>query len=175
MLHLRVRRPDGNLVELLISDLAGEQFERVREGRALVAELPWATRADRVVVLVDGAALERPGESEIAITRAERLLLALQTSDTLRENARIALVLTKADALGDAGEQALARHETPLADIARRLDPEATWIRTAALPSGSDPDGLGALVAWLCGADRPRSTPSPREAQTRRAIESFQA
>jgi hypothetical protein len=175
MLHLRMRRPDGNLVELLLSDLAGEQFERVREGRALVAELPWATRADRVVVLVDGAALERPGESEIAVTRAERLLLALQTADSVRASARIALVLTKADALGDAGEQALARHETPLADIARRLDPEATWIRTAAPPSGSDPDGLGALVAWLCGSDRPRSTPSPREAQTTRAIESFQA
>ena len=175
MLHLRMRRPDGNLIELLLSDLAGEQFERIREGRALVAELPWATRADRVVVLLDGAALEEPGESEIAVTRAERLLLSLQTSDALRASARIALVLTKSDALGETGEQALARHETPLAQIARRLDPEATWIRTAALHSGADPDGLGALMAWLCGADRPREAQAPHEAQATRAIESFQA
>lgn len=175
MLHLRVRGPEGKLVELLLSDLAGEQFERVREGRSLLAELPWAARADRVVVLVDGAALDAPGESEVAVTRAERLLLALQTSGAVRASARIALVLTKADRLGGSGEQALARHETPLAELARRLDPEATWIRTAALGSAAEPDGLGAFLAWLCGADRPRGVPQPQEALPARAIETFQA
>lgn len=126
-------------------------------------------------MLVDGAALGTPGESEIAATRAERLLLALETSGALRKSARIALVLTKADALGDAGEQALARHESPLADIARRTDPEATWVRTAALGSGGDPDGLGALVAWLCGEDRARPAEHPDEARATRAIMGFRA
>jgi hypothetical protein len=173
LLHLRVRRPDGILVELLISDLAGEQFERVREGRPLLAELPWAARSDCAVVLVDGAALGTPGESEIAVTRAERLILALQASGAVRESARIALVLTKGDALGSSGEQALARHETPLAEIARRLDPEATWLRTAALGAGDD--GLSALLAWLCVEDRPRPALPPSEVPATRAIESFQA
>jgi hypothetical protein len=175
LLHLRVRRPDGVLVELLISDLAGEQFERVREGRPLLAELPWAARADRAVVLVDGAALGTPGESEIAITRAERLILALQTAGAVRESARLALVLTKGDMLGSSGEQALSRHEGPLAEIARRLDPEATWIRTAALGASGDGDGLSALLAWLCAEDRPRTPPPPPESPAIRAIESFQA
>jgi hypothetical protein len=155
LLHLRVRRPDGELVELLLSDVAGEQFERVREGRSLRAEIPWGVRADRFVIVVDGEALSRPGESEIEVTRAERLLRSLQTASAVRERARVALVLTKADTLSSAGESAVARHESPLADVARESDPEATWIRTAALaPAGADPQGLGALTAWLCSADR---------------------
>jgi hypothetical protein len=174
-LHVRMRRSGGELVELLISDLAGAQFERVREGRPLLAELPWAGRLDRAVVLVDGAALASPSESEVAITRAERLVHALQTARVVRESARIALVLTKCDALGAVGEQALARHESPLAELARQTDPEATWIRTAALGSGSDPDGLGALMSWLCGEDR-AVTPAPgREEIPTRAIASFRA
>jgi hypothetical protein len=176
LLHLRVRRPDGERVELLLADLSGEQFERVREGRSLSAELPWAARLDRAIVVVDAQALARQGESEIAITRAQRLVLALQTSSAVRDSARIALVLTKADALGSAGEQALARHESPLAEIARQSDPEATWIRTAALANGTgEPDGLGALIAWLCGDDRPATAPEAPAVALTRSIATFRA
>lgn len=174
LLHLRVRRPDGERIELLLADLSGEQFERVREGRSLSAEIPWAARLDRAIVVVDAQALARPGESEIAITRAQRLLLALQSAGAVRDSARIALVLTKADALGIAGEQALARHESPLVAIARECDPEATWIRTAALANGSgDPDGLGALIAWLCGDDRPPTPPEAPAVPLTRSIATF--
>jgi len=176
LLHLRVRRPDGERVELLLSDLAGEQFERVREGRSLAAEIPWAARLDRAIVVIDGAALGPPGESEIAVTRSQRLVLALRSSGVVREHARIALVLTKADALGPAGEQALARHEAPLAASAREADPEATWIRTAALAgTEGEPDGLGALTAWLCSDDRPRSPLPAPELELARAIATFRA
>lgn len=176
LLHLRVRRPDGARVELLLSDLSGEQFERVREGRSLTAEIPWAARLDRAIVVVDSQVLARPGESEIAITRAQRLVLALETSAAVRESARIALVLTKADALGSVGEQALARHESPLAAVARKSDPEATWIRTSALASASgDPDGLGALIAWLCGDDRPLAPAQAPQVPLTRSIATFRA
>jgi hypothetical protein len=174
LLHLRVRRPDGERVELLLSDLAGEQFERVREGRPLRAEIPWAARADRFVIIVDGEALSRAGESEIAVTRVERLLRSLQTASAVRERARVALVLTKADTLSAAGESAVARHESPLADVARESDPEATWIRTAALaPAGADPQGLGALTAWLCGTDRSQAPVPGLEAAAPRSIAAF--
>jgi hypothetical protein len=174
LLHLRVRRPDGERVELLLSDLAGEQFERVREGRSLRAEIPWAARADRFVIVVDGEALSRAGESEIAVTRAERMLRSLQTASAVRERARVALVLTKADTLSAAGESALARHESPLADVARESDPEATWIRTAALaPAGSDPQGLGALTAWLCSADRSQAPAPDLDVAAPRSVAAF--
>jgi hypothetical protein len=169
-----MRRPDARLVELLLSDLAGQQFERVREGRPLLTEIPWSGRVDRAVVLVDGAALARAGESEIAITRAERLVLALHTSGAIRDSARIALVVTKADALGSSGEQALARHESPLAELARQSDPQATWIRTTALGATGDPNGLGALGTWLCSDDRARPSAPASEAVITRAIAGFQ-
>ena len=93
----------------------------------------------------------------------------------VRESARLALVLTKSDALGAVGEQALARHESRVAELARQTDPEATWIRTAALGSGSDPDGLGALMGWLCGDDRVPTPVPGREEPPTRAVASFRA
>jgi hypothetical protein len=165
LLHLRMCRPDGRRVELLISDMSGEQFERVREGRPLVDEIPWASHGDRFAILVDGATLGRQGESEIAITQAQRLLFSLQSSRAVRESARVALVITKADLLDIAGEQAVRRHEAPLLEAAREADPEAVLIRTAAMPAAvEDVRGLGELLGWLCSDDRRRpGEPAPEE------------
>ncbi|HLW95558.1 MAG TPA: hypothetical protein VKS25_09290 [Solirubrobacteraceae bacterium] len=174
-LHLRIRRPDGKLIELLLSDLAGAQFEPVREGRSSLAGLPGAARVDRAIVVVDGATLGVQGHSEVAVTRAERLLFALQTGGAFRDTARIALVVTKADAVAEAGERALARHEVPLATLARQTDPEATWIRTAALAADGGPQGLGALLSWLCIDDRPREPARASEVASARSIASFRA
>jgi hypothetical protein len=176
VLHLRVHRPDGVRVELLVSDLAGEQFERVREGRPLLDEIRWAARADRFAVVVDGKALSLRGESEIAVTRAQRLLLALRASNAVRDTARVALVVTKADALGDVGEQALARHEPALLDIAREADPDPRWIRTAAAGrGGAEPVGLGDFVAWLCADDRPQPVMPDFDGLPTRSIAAFHA
>jgi hypothetical protein len=176
VLHLRVRRPDGRRVELLISDLAGEHFERVREGRPLPDELPWVRRADRFVVVLDGEALSRPGQSEIAVTRARRLLLALQASTAVRESARVAVVVTKCDALDETGAAALARHEGDLLEVARGSDPEAICVRTAAVAyARAERQGLGELIGWLCSNDRPRRPLPVPAVPTKRSIAAFRA
>jgi hypothetical protein len=174
LLHLRVRRPDGRRVELLLWDLAGEQFEHVREGRRLVDELPWAARVDRFVVVLDAKALSLRGGSEIAVTRAQRLLLALQASQVVRDTARVAVLVTKGDMLTDAGEQALARHEPALLEVARESDSDAVCIRTGPRDLG-DPHGLGDLITWLCRDDRPQSPLPVHEVQPRRSIAAFRA
>ena len=175
LLHLRVRRPDGRRVELLLSDLAGELFERVREGRRLVDELPWAPRADRFIVLLDGAALSTPGGSEIAVTRARRLLLSLQAPGVVRDSARVAVVVTKADTLSEAAGSALGRHEPDLLALARDCDPEAIVVRTAAIANAREKrQGLGELVSWLCLNDRPRAAAVPEETPGR-AVALFRA
>ncbi len=176
LLHLRVRRPDGRRVELLISDLAGAHFERVREGRPLLEELQWARRADRFAVVLDAEALSQPGESEIVVTRSRRLLVALAASGAVRESARVALVLTKSDRLTAAGAKALARHEDDLLQLARRSDPEAGWVRTAAIAlARSERQGLGELVSWLCLNDRPRPPAPVPSVAPGRSIAAFRA
>ena len=176
VLHLRVRRPDGARVELLLSDLAGEQFERVREGRFLLDEVPWARRPDRFVIVVDAKALSLPGESEVVATRAQRLLRALQASTAVRDSARVAVVITKADALSHAGQKALERHEPALLAVARESDSEAVWLRVAAVPGdGSPPQGLGELITWLCSDDRPQIATAVREVAPQRSIATFRA
>ena len=175
-LHLRVRRPDGRRVELLLGDFAGSEFERIREGQPLLGVLPWARRGDRFIVVLDGAELSLPGESEIVVTRARRLLLALEASQVVRETARVALVLTKADELNDAGARALARHEGDLLLLARRCDSEAISVRTEALAlAGGERHGLGELIAWLCQNDRPRPPLPVPELAPGRSIAAFRA
>ena len=98
-LHLRMQRPDGALRELLLADVTGEHFERIREGTELVDELPWAARVDRFLVLVDGKGFATPGMREVILTRARRQILALRRSQAVSRTARVAIALTKLTAV----------------------------------------------------------------------------
>jgi hypothetical protein len=154
LLHMRVRSPAGELVDLVFADLGGAVFERVREGRPLLQELPLAAHGDRFIVVVDGEALSTPGESEIAATRAMRQILALRGSGAVRASARIAIAVTKADAVTAAGERAIRRHEPHLLFSARGIDSETTSVRTALPDLVPEPPGLAELVRWLCAGER---------------------
>ena len=176
VLHLRVRRPDGRRVELLLADLSGERFERVREGRPLLEELPWAARADRFAVVLDAQTLSLPGESEIVATRARRLLAGLHASGVVRDSARVAVVVTKSDTLNESSASALARHEPDLLELARRSDPEAICVRTTAVAlARAERQGLGEWITWLCLNDRPRTPPAVLELAPGRSIATFRA
>ena len=163
VLHLRVRRPDGRRVELLLADLAGEQFERVREGRPLLGRAAvGAARRPLRRSCSTRSALSVPGESEIAVTRARRLLLgAAGLGGGARERAR-----------GDRGDQvrrarrdaARRRWRATRATCSRRRAGR-TPRRSACAPRPSrtrapSARGSGSWVSWLCGNDRPR-TPLP--------------
>lgn len=160
VLDLRMRRPDGELVELLLADVGGGVFKRVRQGRPLLQEVPWAMHADRFLVTLDAAALSVPGGSETAVTRALRQLLALRSSGVVRATARVALVLTKADALTASGERALSRHEPNLLAHAAALDPHPCFARVARSPEAEGAAGMGELIAWLCSGERREQPPA---------------
>jgi hypothetical protein len=174
LLHLRVRRPDSRRVELLIADLEGARFARVRDGRPLVEQISWAGRIDRFIVVLDGVAISTPGESEIAASRTRRLLLALRTASVVRPTARVALVVTKTSELTATGRATLARHEPDLVEIARGCDPEALSVHTTALTPGGR-EGFGELISWLCGNDRPRPVLPVAVVSPGRAIAAFVA
>jgi len=171
VVHLRVTRPDRERVELLLSDLTGEQFERIRKGRPLLEELPWAGRADRFAVLIDGLTLSQPGHSEVPLSRAQRQLQALQASRAVRPTARVAVLVTQADAITDQGQQALERHKPSLTQLAQAIDPEAVWLTSAAVPhDGSWPSGLEDVITWLCSDDRRLEPRALRLPEVTRAI-----
>ena len=162
LLHLRIARPDLRLVELLLADYSGEHFERIRQGAELLEELPWAGRADRLVVFLDGAAIgSGGGELELALNHACRQLLALESAGGIAPTARLAIALVKDDLHSDDALKAAQPRVDHMLQIARNLDPEAELVAIAARPAnGSDPWGLDGFIKWLALDDRAAQIPS---------------
>lgn len=176
-LHLRVRRPDGRLVELLLADVTGEHFRNIREGTRLDDELSWTERVDRFLVLVDGQAFAQPESREVTVTRTQRLLHALAESGQIAPSSRVAVVLAKEDLLDEAARQCYATAERDLLEIARTVDASAAAWRTAARPSDlSAPRGLGRMLDWVAGVDRAVAVAAPAVApRPTRAMSRFQS
>jgi Double-GTPase 2 len=154
LLHIRVARPDGQVLELLFADYSGERYEHIREGAAAEIELPWAPRADRIMLVVNGAALGASDTREIETDRALRLLYALRAGPLVRSGTRIAVVLARDD---EVDSEALAISRPRLDAIlvtARDLDPDAVLLRIAARPkNGDSPHGFEELLEWVCADD----------------------
>lgn len=154
-LHLRIQRPGGSLCELLFADITGEHFERIREGTPLLEELPWAERADRFLVILDGIGYATPGEREIVLNRAQRQIYALRNSNAVNETSRVAIALTKIDQLSDANFARFSREKDSLLADVQCIDDQATSLLIAARPADGTPArGMDKLIEWLCCDDR---------------------
>jgi hypothetical protein len=154
-LHLRVKRADGVVRELLFADYAGEHFRSIREGTPLVEELQWAGRVDRFLLVIDGEAFDNPETREVSVTRSMRLLYALGNFPGRSDSCRLAVLLTKEDALRQANLEEYSEVETTLLVRARMIDPEAVTIRVAARPKDeAQTRGLSTLIEFLSMDDR---------------------
>jgi len=159
-LHLRIRRGDGRMVELLLSDFAGEHFTRIREGTELADELEWASRVDRFVVVIDGKAFNpSAGSMENALNRTSRLLAALERlQQTLplvgRPRPRLLLLLAKDDSIAPETRTGIEQALDQLLVIGRRVDAGCELLRVAARPTnGVSAYGLVELGEWLTDVD----------------------
>ena len=169
-LHLRIQRPDGLLRELLFGDITGEHFERIREGRALLDELPWAARVDRFLLILDGKGYKTPGEREIVLNRLRRQIFAIRNSEAVNATARVAIALTKLDELSEEDRDRFSDEEKLLLSEVQSIDNQASSFLIAARPADGTPaQGLDSLIQWLCtddrlekGAQAGRPTPSSR-------------
>jgi hypothetical protein len=175
-LHLRVSPSAGRVVELLLSDFAGEHFVRIREGTALEDELPWAGRADRFVVVLDAKAATSPGEGEVVVTRTERLLHALDGASDVVGSRRLALVVAKDDAVEDERRDGLSLTIERLQKSAHRFDPGTSVIHVAARPAhGVAPYGLDSLLQWLAADSEVTPSVLHEAATPARAFARFRA
>jgi len=146
-LHLRTRHSQFGTTDVLLSDMTGERFERIRKGRELLDEFAFASRVDLFLVLIDGGAFADREMQETTENYAGRLLDALARSPELDDQAHVCIVLTKQDLLNDAAVAAYEQVEANLLRRARRADARARALRTAARPDGEDsPVGLEAVM-----------------------------
>jgi hypothetical protein len=146
LLHLALAQEDP--LHLFLADIPGEVFRRLADNQIDATEIRWLPRADKVVLLVDGARLCDEGARSTAIVRARQLLERIGPLGLPATETRLALLVTKWDLV--AGDRAALEYWSPreqelLADV-RALDPQAPALR---MWVGGSEDGIAALRAWL--------------------------
>lgn len=89
----------GEVLTLLIADRAGEEYLVVSHDVANAEPLFEVRRADTLVVLIDGARLTDAKERHNVRAEIEGIIQGLQDGDALNGRQRLAIVLTKKDAV----------------------------------------------------------------------------
>ncbi len=157
----------GKLVSLLLGDRAGEEYRDAADDVTIVATFLEVSRADTLTVLVDGERLLDAGARHNVRGDVVMLLQSLQDGDGLRAPSRLALVLTKIDAVRQAHqmERALRDFDALISDIRRlfgTMFEEIIPFHVAASPkSNAIPRGTGLpdlLTFWLKPPPPPQST-----------------
>jgi hypothetical protein len=136
--------------DLLITDLQGEVFERVRDSSEAAARMRVFARADHFVQLLDGAALHDPESQHVAIADAQQILRSCIAAGVLTDRTVLHLVVTKWDLMrGQPVEAAIvAFAKAALERMTELVQPKVADVRhhvTSARAAIGDIDGWGAL------------------------------
>ena len=150
-------------VNLLLADLPGELFRAVADNQLALSAIPLVRRADKLVLIVDGARLRDPAARSTVLTRVRQLLERLAADSLPHPSTELALVVTKWDLIVEDPDTLAywqAREHQLAADV-RELHAGAEHVRVAAGAPASFPqdDGVGALRSWLLAP--PGATPGP--------------
>jgi hypothetical protein len=150
----------GTGLALLLGDRAGEEYREAADDVTIVARFGEIERADTVTVLVDGERL-LGGTRHNLRSDITMMLQGLRDGGGLRPGVRLALVLTKLDAIRAAAEadRALRDFQMLVSDVQRLFGNELGQIeafevaaspKSDAMPRGTGVNGL--LLFWLGGA-----------------------
>ena len=172
LLHLAVRS-DKYVTHLLLADIPGELFRRIRDHELSPADIRLLSRTDKLAILVDGARIADPGGRATAISFAHQLIDELAESDLPCEKMDIVLLLTKLDLILAADSTALTyweQSEPPLLEAVLQISPQATVLRTAARGLADERNGMNELMDWLLTAppDPPEDQLAPTDAPSAR-------
>ena len=149
VLHLALSTGDTPL-HLLMADLPGEVFRRLADNQISADSIEWFARADKLVLVVDGACLRDGAQRSRSVTRVRQLIERLGTGGFLGPDKRLALLVTKWDLVTDdlSTEEYWRQRESELLEDLREFDSSAVALRTQA-PAGARSDGVAALRDWL--------------------------
>jgi Double-GTPase 2 len=148
----------GEIISLLIADRAGEEYLEVSDDVTNARPLFEVRRADTVTVLVDGERLTNSRERHNVRAEIEGMLQGLLDSGSLNKRQRLAIALTKNDAV-----RVSERSAVVTADLDRLIESLvrkfgdwfieiSSFITTASpkKPGGIRGEGLSDLLAyWL--------------------------
>jgi len=173
-----LHQESGEALNLLLGDRAGEEYREAGDDTAVAAEFIEVERADVVTLLVDGKRLAQGGQRHNA--REELLLIvqALKDAEIVSNGARLAVVLTKFDAV--LASPNVQRVEADLAAVVARLNThfadrfaKIEVFRVAASPTEHGvARGTGVaelLISWLADMS-PTSLPHTSQVLPERVI-----
>lgn len=150
LVHLRLRRRQDADPErdLLMTDLAGETFRRIRDDTSECKAVPLLSRADRLAVVLDGEKLASLRHRQTALADARQLLRSCIESQVLPASASIDIVVTKWDLIAVSGanaEEFAAEAGERVGEVIGERQAATPFVRTAARSSrpNETPTGLG--------------------------------
>lgn len=159
----------GDVLALALGDRAGEEYRGAADDTTVVAAFPEVRRADSLTLLVDGKRLLDAGARHNLRHEITMILQALIDGGGVKTGQRIALVLTKIDAVqaSPESERAEADFRALYANLERLFGavfPSIEAFRIAASPKANVvPRGTGIpdlLTFWLQAANAPPTSPS---------------
>ncbi len=105
-LDLAFRGRDGTLSEnILLSDISGELFKRVRDTRDAVNSIESFRRADHLCIVIDGDKIVNKEHRQVARNDSRSILRSIIEANILSNSCNIDLVVTKWDVVVEALEQ----------------------------------------------------------------------
>lgn len=154
-LHMSmVRQTSMAKYDLLLSDISGEDFSAARDSTEDAERLDILRLAARFCLLVDGAVLQDRRERHTLISRSRMLLRSLIEARVLTGSSAVELLLTKADTLTGASNEALSFVNDGLAGIRSEFEKHVgslDVVSVAARPAdGREPHKLDLLLERWC-------------------------
>lgn len=148
-LHLAIASAERR-VDLILSDIRGEVFEGIIDGRSAREELPFLPRVDHCLVLLDGEQMATRSVRDLQILRGQQLLDGLLEPDGLRDGSSVMIVVTKVDTLNADARLEVEDAVGVLTELAgsRPIDFSAHVI-SARPEAGSAPVGLDEILDQL--------------------------
>jgi hypothetical protein len=160
LMHMRLARPSGHRqIALLLSDTRGELFEHVINGLPVTEELSAASRADVLLLLIDGNKVGSATERDEAMFNARALLGGLMEDGGFRPGQRIAFILSRADLASTSDRAWWRKAVQELVSLAKERKHRTSLIEVAARPDDNpdDPCGLEAVLNWVTASERPKT------------------
>lgn len=162
LLHLRLADEKGCLADLMPTDIKGEFFEDLINGRPAADGLQrLVQRADKVIVAIDGEKVAALEERQAAVLEAELLIGRLTDGGWMHPDSTLLLLLTKRD-LVNVAEVQTWYDERAEGLVKFAIDRGLTSVTSSYLSARSNPEGFDDLLRWMhVSVQRRRCVPVP--------------